>query len=86
MYLQSPPSADNGKRSSWRDSNGHVIYTSDFENDSWAVVHIGFPTFHRYRLVLGEVANSIQLFRNTKELVQTFRDALEGKYLIRLLP
>ena len=38
--------------------------------------------FQHYQIVLREIVNSIQSFRNTKELVQVFRDALEGKGLL----
>ena len=67
----------------YQDLPGHVTYTADYENAPWVrVTGTGrFGKFQHYRLVLREVANPIQSFRNTKELVQVFCDALKGKKL-----
>ena len=67
----------------YQDLPGHVTRTADYENAPWVrLTGTGrFRKFQHYRLVLREVANPIQSFRNTKELVQVFRDALKGKKL-----
>ena len=39
-----------------------------------------FRRFQHYRLVLGEVARPLQTFRNVRELIQVFRDALHGMF------
>ena len=59
----------------YQDLPGHVTHTVDCENAPWVRVA------QHYLLVLREVANPIQSFRNTKELVQVFCDALKGKKL-----
>ena len=58
-----------------------VTRTHEFQSESWVRFEgtRRFRMFQHYRLVLCEFARSIQLFTNVRELVQAFRDALEGK-------
>jgi hypothetical protein len=63
------------------DVEGHVTKTSELQWESWVKFEGNrrFRKFQHYRLVLQEYARPIQLFRNIRELIQAFRDALEGK-------
>ena len=65
----------------FHDLEGQLTRTHEFQSESW-VKFEDFRHFRRsqhYRLVLYEFAHPIRLFRNMRELVQAFRDALEGK-------
>jgi len=63
------------------DVHGQATRTDKFQQETW--VKSSGPRrlrkFQHYRLVLKEFARPIQLFQDVKELVQAFRDALEGK-------
>ena len=59
-----------------------VTRTKDFARKDWAKFEGPelFRRFQHYRLVLGEVARPLQTFRNMRELIQVFRDALHGMF------
>ena len=65
----------------FRDLEGQFMRTHEFQSES-SVKFEGFRCFRRsqhYQLVLYGFAWPIRFFRNMRELVQAFRDALEGK-------
>ena len=65
----------------FHDLEGQFTRTHESQLESW-VKFESFRHFQRsqhYRLVLFEFAHPIRLFRNMRELVQAFRDALESK-------
>ena len=64
----------------FHDLEGQFTTAHKFQPEIW-VKFGGFRHFRRsqhYRLVLFEFAHPIRLFRNVRELVQAFRDTLEG--------
>ena len=65
----------------FHDIDGHMTHTHEFERETWVKFDgpSHFRNFRHYRIVLQEFARPIYLFRNVRELVQAFRDALEGK-------
>ena len=64
------------------DMKEQVTRTKDFARKEWVKFEGPelFRTFQHYRLVLGEVARPLQTFRNARELIQVFRDALHGMF------
>ena len=65
----------------FHDVEGQFTKIHEFRSESWVKLE-GFRRFRRsqhYRPVLYEFARPIQVFKNVRELVQAFRDALEGK-------
>ena len=69
------------------DMEEQVTRTKDFARKDWVKFEGPelFRRFQHYRLVLGEVARPLQTFRNVRELIQVFRDALHGMFFFRLL-
>ena len=64
----------------FHDLEGQITRTHESQSESW-VKSEDFRRFRRsqhYQLVLYEYAHPIRLFRNVRELVQAFRDTLEG--------
>ena len=59
-----------------------VTKTKDFADEKWVRFKgpRSFRKFQHYRLVLKEVGRPVQSFRNVKELIQVFRDALHGTF------
>ena len=62
------------------DMVNQVTRTKDFVKEEWVKFkgRESFRKFQHYRLVLEEVGRPIHLFRNVKELIQVFRDAIQG--------
>jgi len=62
------------------DVHRQITRTDEFQQEAW--VKFSGPRrlrkFQHYRLVLKEFARPIQAFQDVRELVQAFRDALEG--------
>ena len=71
----------------YHDMEEQVTRTKDFARKGWVKLEgpESFRRFQHYRLVLGEVARPLQSFRNVRELIQVFRDALHGMSFFRLL-
>ena len=69
------------------DMEEQVTRTKDFARKEWVKFEGPelFRTFQHYRLVLEEVARPLQSFRNVRELIQVFRDALHGMFFFRLV-
>ena len=75
------------KFEAFHDVEGQFTKIHEFRSESWVKLE-GFRRFRRsqhYRPVLYEFARPIQVFKNVRELVQAFRDALEGKKPISIL-
>ena len=64
------------------DMEEQVTRTKDFARKEWVRLKGPelFRKFQHYRLVLGEVAHPLQTFRNVRELIQVFCDALHGMF------
>ena len=69
----------------YHDMAHEATRTKDFAGAKWLKFKDGDPPrsfrkFQHYRLVLKEVGRPLQSFRNVKELIQVFRDALRGTF------
>ena len=64
------------------DMVNQVTRTKDFARKEWVKLEGPelFRKFQHYRLVLEEVACPLQTFRNVRESIQVFRDALHGMF------
>ena len=71
----------------FHDLEGQITRTHEFQPEGWVKFEGSrcFRRFQHYRLVVYQFARSIEFFKNVRELVQAFRDALEGKKPISVL-
>ena len=62
------------------DVHGQATRTEKFHQETWVKSPgpLRLRKFQHYQLVLKEFARPIQAFQDVRELVQAFRDALEG--------
>ena len=69
----------------YHDMLSEATKTKEFADAEWLKNKDGDPPrsfrkFQHYRLVLKEVGHPLESFRNVKELIQVFRDALQGTF------
>jgi hypothetical protein len=69
----------------YHDMLNEATQTKDFAGEEWVRFKDSDPPrsfrkFQHYRLVLKEVGRPLQSFENVKELVQVFRDTLQGTF------